>query len=269
MDVNHLTPEEKTNITAIVKAAKEKGITNPFSLAALLSVIGKESGFHLKAEGSYRSTDNARLRKIFGERLADFDEAGLTKLKGNDIAFFDEIYGYKSEVGRSNGNTQPGDGWKYRGHGYNQTTFKNSLNKIGRQINVDLLTHPELVETPEVGAKVAVQYFINSFDSGRKLGKLAAYNSTGINDFKNSTDSLNAFYHANAGWGKTKAAIELDPTGGLAKARSYVDTIYKVVSDHKAATGAGLFFLILMIAAVAKRKEIGAALNNILGKKAA
>lgn len=265
MDVKALTPEEKANANAIVVQAKAKGITNPYSLAALLSIVGKESGFHLKAEGSYRGTDNARIRKIFGDRLAGYNDAALTALKQNDIAFFDAVYGYKTAVGRQNGNTMPGDGWKYRGHGYNQTTFKNTLAKIGKQIGANLVDHPELAETTDVGAKMVVQYFLNTFDTGKKLGKLALYNSTGINDFKNFNDSLNAFYHANAGWGKTKAAIEQDPTGGLAKARSMVSILYDQVSQHKAAAGGGLFFLILTILAIANRKKI--ALMFIKDKK--
>ena len=244
MDFNHLTQEEKRNIQAIAVYSVKRGITNPNSQTGMLSVVGKETGFHLQSEGSYRNTPNARIRAIFGDRVKAYSDAALTTLKANDIDFFDVVYGYKSASGRANGNTNPGDGYKYRGHSYNQETYKNTFDKIGKQIGVDLVTNPDLANDPDIAAKVVVQYFINAFDSGKKLGKLAQYHSTGINDFTNYNDSLNAFYHANAGWGHSKADLDKDPTGGLAKARSMVATIYKVVSENKAAaaTGGTFFF---------------------------
>ncbi len=240
-----LTTEQKTNITAIVQEAKKMGITNSFSLAAILSIVSKETGFKYKAESSYSTTDNARIRKIFSTRVAIYTESDLTTLKKNDAQFFDAVYGYKTKVGRDGGNTAPGDGFKYRGRGANQITFKNSYLKIGNQIGVDLISNPDLLNTPTVAARAAIQFFINTFKTVPRA-TLAKYNSTGINDFKSLPDSVGAFYHANAGFGHPTSKIEADVTGGLKKARESSNSFLDFVSQNKVevvAGGGGLFFL--------------------------
>lgn len=237
------TPEQQANITAIVTEANSKGITNPFAIASILSIVSKETGFKYRAESSYRSTPNVRIRKIFGKRVAMFSETDLSTLKLNDPKFFDEVYGYKTEVGRKNGNTTPGDGWKYRGRGPNQITFKRLYEKLGKQIGVDLINNPDLANDPKVAAKIVIQYMLNAFKAVPQA-TLSKYNSTGINDFKSLPDSVGAFYHANAGWGKSSEAIKADPTGGLKKAKEASDGFYKVVANNKVAvaSGGGAFF---------------------------
>lgn len=253
------TPAQQANVVALVNEAHTKGITNEFAVPAILSIVSKESGFNYKSESSYAHTSNAQIRKIFSSRVAMLSEAQLTALKVNDVAFFDTIYGYKTESGRKNGNTLPGDGWKYRGRGPNQITYKNLYAKLGKQIGVDLVGNPDLANTPKVAAKVAIQYFLNSFASAPKA-ELALYHSTGINDFKSLPDSVGAFYHANAGWGHTKAQLDLDPTHGQAKAKLASNDFYTFVSNNKVAvaSGGGGFFLVtslLIIWAVSRKKK--------------
>lgn len=59
------------------------------------------------------------------------------------------------------GNTKPGDGAKYKGRGYIQITGKYNYEQAGKALGLDLVNHPELVEKPEVAAKVAVWYWKN------------------------------------------------------------------------------------------------------------
>lgn len=62
-------------------------------------------------------------------------------------------YAYKPEkifnltYGGRMGNNMPGDGWKYRGRGYMQTTGKYSYDRLGRYLGVDLIKNPDLVAT--------------------------------------------------------------------------------------------------------------------------
>jgi len=245
------SPEQKANADALIKEAIAQGITNPHSIAAMLLVVGKETDFKYKFEGSYRTTPNARIRKIFSDRVAMYNESKLTALKQNDPAFFEAIYGYKTAIGKKYGNTLPGDGYKFRGGGPNQLTFKGAYERIGKQIGVDLVKYPHLVNDSKVAAKITVQYFKNAFASASKT-TLAKYNSTGINDFKNIKDSSGAFYHANAGFGKSFEAIAADPTGGLKKVRDNAESFSSWLSQNKGtvAAGGGLFFLIAVTATV-------------------
>ena len=240
-----LTPEQKTNIGIITDRMVAKGITNPFTQAAILSVASKESEFKLHRESGYGKTPNDRIRAIFGKKVKDLSEAQLTALKANDVAFFNKIYGGVYGNG-------PADGYKYRGGGFNQLTFKDNFAAEGKKIGVDLVNNPDLINTPSVAADALIQYFIDRFKAA-PAGTLAKYNSTGLNDFKNESDSLRAVYQANAGWGFKDADIN-DKTGGFDKAKARIagflikakDTVVTTVTQNpgkSAATGVALFFL--------------------------
>lgn len=209
-----LNSEQKRNVEILIQRMKAKGITNPYTQSAILAVVSKESAFKPQSEGSYRTTNNARIRSIFS-KLSKLNDSELNALKSNDEAFFNAIYG--GMYGNS-----ANEGYKYRGRGYNQLTFKGNYKAIGDKIGVDLVSNPDRLNDPTVAADAVIQFFINEFEKGKKLGKLSAYNANDINDFKNESDSLNAVYHANAGWGKSIQAINADPTGGKAKASSRI-----------------------------------------------
>jgi putative chitinase len=57
------------------------------------------------------------------------------------------------------GNTKPGDGAKYKGRGYIQLTGKYNYIKAGEALGLPLAEKPQLVEKPEVAAKVAVWFW--------------------------------------------------------------------------------------------------------------
>ena len=59
------------------------------------------------------------------------------------------------------GNDMPGDGIKYKGRGYIQLTGKYNYKRAGDAIGVDLVKNPQLVEKPEIAAKVAVWFWQN------------------------------------------------------------------------------------------------------------
>ncbi len=193
---DNLTAEQKSNIKFIVQRMNEKGITNPITQSAILAVVSKESAFIPRSEASYRNTDNSRIRKIFGSRVDQFSEEELTRLKSNDEAFFNAVYGLPKFGQTAN------EGYKYRGRGLNQITFKSAYKKAGE----------------------------NSFKSAPS-DKLAAYNATDINSFKSTKDSVGAVYNANSGWGTPKSAIDSDPTGGKAKAESRVQGFMEIIEN--------------------------------------
>lgn len=58
------------------------------------------------------------------------------------------------------GNDRPGDGFRYRGRGFLHITGKYWYNRIGKEMNMDLVRHPELLERPDVAAKASVIFWI-------------------------------------------------------------------------------------------------------------
>ena len=85
-------------------------------------------------------------------RFQSLQEAQSIVDKG-PVAVGDLIYG-----GRM-GNTNPGDGYKYRGRGFLQITGKENYDKVGKMIGVDLVANPDLANEPEIAAKIIPAFF--------------------------------------------------------------------------------------------------------------
>lgn len=212
------------NFAAIEAAMDRHGITNEFSRKAILGVISKESA-NLAPEISYASTSNDRIRMIFKDRVAGLSDQELTALKNNQTKFWDRVYGPADPTGRgaSYGNTEPGDGEKYRGRGFNGLTFKsnyiklqqvfNEIGKLKTEGNIDIVKDPTLLENPDIAAEFAILYFINSFKGrGRDL-----------NAYTKLEAAVEDYVQANAGWGTN---IHSGHTvQGLSKALSYAYNI--------------------------------------------
>lgn len=73
--------------------------------------------------------------------------------------YFESHYGVGTNVGKNLGNTQVGDGYKYRGRGFIQLTGRSNYGTFGRRIGVDLLSNPDLALESTNAARVFAAYF--------------------------------------------------------------------------------------------------------------
>lgn len=83
------------------------------------------------------------------------------------------------------GNTNPGDGAKYKGRGYIQITGKSNYAGVSKAIGVDLVNNPELLEQPETAAKAVVWFFKQG--NGKRIKDLC--------DVKETTLRVNGGYN--------------------------------------------------------------------------
>lgn len=128
------------------------GIDTPDRQAAYLAQIGHESDGFTSMRESLNYTVSA-LRSTFGDRISAADAARLGRKDGEgplplarQMAIANIVYG-----GRFGNNTL-GDGWRYRGGGLKQITFRSNYAACGYAIGADLLGNPELITTPPTAA---------------------------------------------------------------------------------------------------------------------
>lgn len=80
-----------------------------------------------------------------------------------------EIASGKAYEGRADlGNTQPGDGVRYKGRGIFQVTGRANYKTCGAALGLDLVNHPSLLETPQYAVQSACWYW-----QSRKLSDIA------------------------------------------------------------------------------------------------
>jgi predicted chitinase len=120
--------------------------------AAVMGVVGGESGFQMFKEASYKNTDNSRIRAIFSRKLGKMSNSDLDTLKKSDEAFFNAVYG--GEAGNA-----PDEGYKYIGRGFNGITFKGNYKDAEKCTAIKFVDNPKLMEEPENAAKALSCYF--------------------------------------------------------------------------------------------------------------
>lgn|SRR3990167_5189749 len=90
---------------------------------------------------------------------------GQIALESGELKYDTEIAsGIKYEGRKDLGNTQPGDGVKYKGKGILQLTGKSNYRSMTKKLkllgfNVDLVVNPELAKEPNISCMIAGQYF--------------------------------------------------------------------------------------------------------------
>ena len=103
----------------------------------------------------------AGLRSQIGAVATICVETGVT-VKGKNLTFqpIAELASGEAYEGREDlGNTQPGDGKRYKGRGYIQLTGRRNYRAYGRLIDVDLEKSPALALDPDNAAKVFALYW--------------------------------------------------------------------------------------------------------------
>ncbi|GAB3325435.1 hypothetical protein GCM10027299_23540 [Larkinella ripae] len=82
---------------------------------------------------------------------------------------FNRLYGPETKVGRVLGNTQAGDGARFKGRGYVQLTGRNNYKRAGALLGVDLISNPDLAKKPELAYRIAVQGMKEGWFTGKRL----------------------------------------------------------------------------------------------------
>lgn len=133
------------------EALKKSGIIDAVTrLQYFLAQLGHESNglTHREENLNYSA---ARLMEIWPSRFPTLDIAKQYERNPEKLANF--VYG-----GRM-GNTNSGDGYRFRGRGYIQLTGRDAYREVGRIAGLNLENNPELAAKPENAIKIACSFW--------------------------------------------------------------------------------------------------------------
>lgn len=120
----------------------------------------------LIAKDMTKKEDNKQvlLSSLVDSGITDPDEAKqfLAQMEHESGGFKSMVErgsGAKYEGRKDLGNTQKGDGERFKGRGFIQLTGRFNYDKYGKMLGIDLVNNPELAADPEVASKIAIAYW--------------------------------------------------------------------------------------------------------------
>lgn len=194
--VSNLTKD--SNVKLIIDAMVSEGISSREAMIGILSVIGKESGFVPQNEVTWRNTSISRIRQFFTTRVASKTDSELEQIKKDDKRFFELVYG--PEAAKNDPKKwgwlvegeypqRPGDGYLYRGRGFNQVTFRTNYAAYDKKTGTGILDDPDKLNSPANAALVSVRFLVSNL---RTVGK-------DVNSLTSKDDAVYWCTRANAG----------------------------------------------------------------------
>lgn len=120
-------------------------------IAEFVAQIANETG------GFTRFVENLNYRaerivQVWPSRVPNL--AAAAPLAHNPEALANVVYARPKE-----GNTQPGDGFRFIGRGALQLTFRNNYRRFGQLLGLDLENNPDLAADPAVSVQIALEFF--------------------------------------------------------------------------------------------------------------
>lgn len=126
------------------------GIIGAGTLTMLFAKMGAKPDF--AAELGLAANVHFRTYGILDTALRLIHFMGQTSHESGGFRYMEEIASGAAYEGRTDlGNTQPGDGRRYKGRGPIQETGRANYRRDGRTLGLDFERHPEMVAYPSVG----------------------------------------------------------------------------------------------------------------------
>lgn len=134
------------------------GAANGVSAAQLMQIVPTLSADQAPAIAQNLNVAMAEANITSPQQQAMFI-AQLAHESGG-FHYMEEIASGAAYEGRADlGNTQPGDGVRYKGRGYIQVTGRYNYTQAGQALGLDLVNNPELAAQPQNAARIAAWYW--------------------------------------------------------------------------------------------------------------
>jgi putative chitinase len=135
------------------------------ALGQFLASTPHETGNYTQFEENLNYTVEGLLKNFGRHRISEADARKYgRKTRGGILAFENQVaianILYGGQWGwRNLGNTEPGDGHKFRGGGWIQTTGRANYRRAQEVTGMPLLEHPELLHDPLTSIEAACAYW--------------------------------------------------------------------------------------------------------------
>ena len=151
----------------LVPMLEEYEINTPLRIAGFIAQCAHESADFRRLEENLNYSEkalNSVFGRYFGEGKEDAAEYARNPEKIANYVYMDEFRSKRGALG----NTEEGDGWRFRGRGVKQLTGRNNYTAFGKDVGMTAEEAAEYLETKE-GALHSACWFWGK----NKLGKIA------------------------------------------------------------------------------------------------
>ncbi|CAF3807024.1 unnamed protein product [Rotaria socialis] len=190
----------KLMLLALIAANVDNCLSQSITAAQLKAIMPNskhpEYLSHINAALVEGSINTCHRKAAFLAQLAH--ESG-------QLVYMEELASGAAYEGRLDlGNTQPGDGVRFKGRGPIQLTGRANYREAGRALGIDLEANPQIVATPAVGFRTSVWFWTkHNLNALADAGTLAA--------FRQITRKINGGTNGQADrenyWAKAKSAL--------------------------------------------------------------
>lgn len=180
-----LTSDQVAGMDALLDACAAQQVSDGRQVAYILATPMIETGGTFRTKQESLNYNPAGLMSTFGPGRISKEQANkFGRLPGqaaNQNAIANIVYGGTFGL-KQLGNTQPNDGWTFRGRGFVQITGRKNYTKFAQLLGIPLDTNPDLAMDVKTAALIAVVGMRDGIFTGKKLGDY----------FNNTTDWVNA-----------------------------------------------------------------------------
>lgn len=156
-----VAPTTKQPVPTPPPAKKPVPAAPPISQEKIVQIINKPEAKALIQAGHANGIKGVELAQLVAQCAVETAFFTATKEAGGKLDFKKYDPKVNPRMAKILGNTKPGDGARYHGRGYIQLTGRDNYARAGKSLGYDLVNKPEMVEEPEVAAKVAVWFWKN------------------------------------------------------------------------------------------------------------
>ena len=189
-----------SNSTSFLNAFKKYAINTQKRIAHFLAQLHEETGGFIRLSENLNYTPTG-LIETFGTNQISVTQANLygrtAKHKANQEAIANIVYG--GVWGKKNlGNTQVGDGWRFRGRGLIHLTGRANYQAYKNYSGVDVIVNPDLASRPDIAIDIAgwfwsVKYKLNPIADTNNIKAITKEINGGLTNFSKRVEHLNYY----------------------------------------------------------------------------